>query len=300
MHGPELLELAEDWDLSLAAENKSPATRTTYGTAVRQLAEYLAGHGHPTTVDAITSNHVAAYIAHLLDNRSASTAKTRFGGLQVFFRWAEAEGEIELSPMVRMRPPKVAAQPTPVLSEDALRAVLAAVGGKTYDDRRDRALILVMLQGGTRVAELCGMRLDDLDPRAASAGITVLGKGGSRRYVPLRPNAALAVRRYIRARARHPHAASDALWLGKVGPLTPAGVRQILERIGDRAGVPGLHPHQLRHTWAHLNRANGMSEGELMHLGGWRDRRMLDRYGASVAAERAAQAARRMTWGDDL
>lgn len=61
-----------------------------------------------------------------------------------------------------------------------------------------------------------------------------------------------------------------------------------------RSSQAGLrvHPHQLRHTWALSMLVPGHSEGDVMQLGGWRDRSMLSRYGASAAAERARAADR--------
>jgi integrase/recombinase XerC len=72
----------------------------------------------------------------------------------------------------------------------------------------------------------------------------------------------------------------------------------MLKRRPAEAGVEGLHPHMVRHSWAHAFRAAGGSEGDLMLLGGWRSRAMLDRYGKSAAADRAAEAYRRLSLGD--
>jgi integrase len=60
----------------------------------------------------------------------------------------------------------------------------------------------------------------------------------------------------------------------------------MLKRRGADAGITDLHPHAFRHTWAHAFRAAGGNEGDLMLLGGWRSRAMLDRYGKAAAADR--------------
>jgi hypothetical protein len=71
------------------------------------------------------------------------------------------------------------------------------------------------------------------------------------------------------------------------------GLVRMLERRGREAGLPRLHPHQFRHTFAHQWLAEGGGETDLMRLAGWKSRAMLQRYGAS-AAERVV--IRRVAW----
>ena len=68
----------------------------------------------------------------------------------------------------------------------------------------------------------------------------------------------------------------------------------MLRRRGQDAGLPGLYPHQLRHTFAHEWLAQGGSETDLMRLAGWKSRVMLQRYGASATDARARDAHRRL------
>jgi hypothetical protein len=122
------------------------------------------------------------------------------------------------------------------------------------------------------------------------------------RVVSLGVKAARALDRYLPERRRHPYVDTLRLWLGSRGrPTIDAdGVKAMLKRRAADAGIADLHPHAFRHTWAHAFRAAGGNEGDLMLLGGWRSRAMLDRYGKAAAADRAADAYRRLSLGDRI
>ncbi|HVA03670.1 MAG TPA: tyrosine-type recombinase/integrase [Acidimicrobiales bacterium] len=294
----DLATLLPDWLRSLRAENKAPNTLQGYEQSATQLLEFLRESGMPTNVAHITREHVETFVEQLLATRKPATAANRYRALQRLFAYLVEEGEIVTSPMAKMHPPKVPVPETPVLSDDELRALFGACEGTRLEDRRDMAMFRLLADTGCRSNELTSLKVEDLDRDAQV--IYVVGKGSKPRAVPYGARTAQSIDRYMRLRGRHRLAASPFVWIGLRGKVTNEGLRIFLANRSKKAGIGRVHPHMLRHCFAHRWLSRGGNEGDLMRLAGWKSREMLNRYGASAADERARDAYRRMGLGDEL
>lgn len=274
----------------------SERTITIYLQSVRFFGDWLDAQDLPRTLESLTKDNIASWLGDLAETKAKGTVRTRYRGMRRFVRWLVDEEEITQDPMSGIKAPDPTSRAVPVLTVDDVTKLLKACTGSSFNARRDEAMVRVLLDCGVRIAELAGITTDDVN--FDHEVIHVTGKGRKPRAVPFGPKTSRALDRYIRIRRKHKHQHLPGLWLSQRGSYSVDGVDNLLRSIATRAGVKSLHAHRFRHSLAHEWLDSGGQERDLMRIMGWTSTAMLDRYGASVADQRARRAHKRMGLGD--
>ncbi|MFM9637655.1 tyrosine-type recombinase/integrase [Streptomyces turgidiscabies] len=307
--------MVASWVRSLRARNASDNTIRIYLNASTKFRDFLLNDYEPADenardapeeLDEIHREHIEAYVTATMRRTSPANAHNHYRSLKTMFTWLVDEEELDKHPMRSMKPPALPEVQVPVIPDDHLKKLFNTVKGKTYAQRRDAALLLLFLDTGVRLSECTDRKVGDLDLDLKV--LRVLGKKSKWRTVPFGNTTAQALDRYLRAAAKHKgRPLEDDMWLWWGADrrhvyhrFTISGVGQMLKDRCAEAGIPPLHPHQFRHTFAHKWKLDGGSDDDLMRITGWSSREMISRYGASAGAERARIAHARHSPVDGL
>jgi hypothetical protein len=140
----------------------------------------------------LTRADIDGFVADQLTRHRPTTAAVRFRSLQQFYRWAVEEELLPTSPMTGLRPPSIPDAPVPILDERSIKALLAAMNGRGFDDRCDTAIVRLFLDTGMRVSEMAGLSVADID---LGMDAVVLGKGRRPRACPFGEKTGQAIER---------------------------------------------------------------------------------------------------------
>jgi len=161
--GPFEAEVGSFW-LHLAAEGKAGRTLDTYTKAVRWFAAaHLVQETDKTRWERVGRQDLQRWTVRLLGEYSAAYAGNQFRAVRRFLRWLAVE-EDRPDPVSGLRAPKLAPGPVPVFSSEELSALRQSSQGRSFEARRDAAIIEVLLAAGIRLSELAGIRYDPGDP----------------------------------------------------------------------------------------------------------------------------------------
>ncbi len=218
-----------------AEKGASAHTLRAYALDLRSLEEAVS----PRSVESASTTDLRRWLA--AGSRAPASIARRMSSARSFFKWARREGIVENAPTDRLRSPRVKLPLPRVLEVDeATRVVEAEVGA------RDRALLELAYGAGLRVSELVALDIDDVDVEGGTVHVRH-GKGNKARIVPVGKEALSAVGALVSER----DCDNGPLFLNGRGRRL--GVRcawDVVRAAADGVGVPDVHPHALRHSFA--------------------------------------------------
>lgn len=238
----------------------SSHTAAAYRRDLRRYADYLAAAG-VADLGAATAGDVARYVEVLATGADGGTALAAssvgraLAAVRGLHRFALLEGMAADDPAATVTPPHTTRRLPKAISIAQVEALLAAASvGEGAAQLRDRALLELLYSTGARISEAVSLAVDDVDLDAEIPIVHVTGKGRRTRLVPVGSHARRALGAYL-AQARPALAAKGRsgplLFLGLRGaPLSRQSAWAILRQAAERAGLEGVSPHTLRHSFA--------------------------------------------------
>lgn len=210
--------------------------------------------------------------------------------IRTYFDWLTSEEIIAANPLKEIKAPTSKRARVAPLSIEEVQALLAAIP-QGLNRARNEAILYLLLDSGVRVAELCSLKVGDMDLARRTA--VVVGKGNKEREIYFGPDTARVIKRYL---AKWPREASQKLFYSERptdddAGISTSGVQRMLQSLAKFAGISGkrVSPHTFRHTFAtEFIRAGGSPKALQMILG-HNDMTMTYRYVTLADADAAQQ-----------
>jgi integrase/recombinase XerC len=249
----------ENWLGYLHGERRMAAkTIDAYRRDVCQLLAFLAGHfdGAPSLkqLGALKPADMRAFMAARRSHGIGSRSLMRtLAGTRAFARFLERNGKGSLGALAAVRAPKIGKNLPRPLSVAAARRMAdpdlpAGDGHAPWVHARDAAVLALLYGSGLRISEALGLRRGDFGTRDT---LTVTGKGGKQRMVPMLPQVAKLIADYL-ALCPYDPPEDGPLFVGaRGGPLAPRLIQIAMARLRGALGLPDTAtPHALRHSFA--------------------------------------------------
>lgn len=267
------------------------------------LAEFL--ETDPPLED-ITSQQIRRFLKWVRQEKDLSpkTAALAHTAISSLWKWAEDELEIE-NAVTGIKRPKFHQKPIDIFTQEQIKAILRSAEFITYERRgkvitakrptalRNAAVILTLLDGGLRATELCDLLVSDYDEDIGRLSIRH-GKGDKARFIYVGKRCQRAIMRYMLSR-KDPKPSDPLFAAGDFedSRIDRKNLLKMVRRMGNDAGIKGVHPHRFRHTMAVTFLRNGGRIEQLRLLLGHGDLRTVLHYArlAEVDLETAMASA---------
>ena len=234
----------------LARGEASPKTLASYRFDLSLFARWFEQtQGEPLSPAAVTPTDIREYKSHLMnvEQRRPATVNRRLAALRKFFTWAKASRLVEELPTDSVKGVTSSPRAPRSLEKREVDKLIRAV--ERHGNKRDLALVLTLRHTGIRVSELCSLTLSDIELSERKGSVIVRsGKGSKYRVLPLNVDVRRAIADYLQVR---PTVSTDALFVGQRGDgLKPHAVLSQIAKYARLAGLEGVTPHTLRHSFA--------------------------------------------------
>ncbi|MFZ1686044.1 MAG: tyrosine-type recombinase/integrase [Flavobacteriales bacterium] len=235
-------------------QRSSPHTVLAYQRDLEQLAVFLKekkGKADPELAD---ERVVRAWMMSLMEGgASPRTVNRKLSSVRTFFRFARRSGHAAADPTALLEPPKTPKRLPEFIEERGMQLLFTGdEAALSYKGLTDRTVLELLYGTGMRLAELLGLKPDDVDLTART--LRVLGKRNKERIIPMSDRLTTALRSYLEARRsiRTDEALDVPLLLDGSGkPLARRTVQRTVERYLSRVTTQRKRsPHVLRHTFA--------------------------------------------------
>lgn len=259
-----LLKAIDGYIIDCRTRNLSRKTILWYEQKLKYLARWLDEEEDIQQLNNVTIAHLRTFVLDLqvaqigrttvnkdgdMTEISSLTVKGYVQVIKGFFTWCFNEELIEKSPAVRLQMPSVPDYLIPVFTPDHIKLILDSCDTTKTLGYRDYTIMLVLLEAGIRISELCNLRVQDVH----TDYIRVVGKGKKEREIGISAPVSKYLWKYINLH-RKPHDENEQrVFMNRYSvPISPTGVDQILDDIKDRTGIIGVRvsAHTFRHTFA--------------------------------------------------
>jgi site-specific recombinase XerD len=301
-----LYQLRKSFEVYNQTTGKSPKTIHWYNQKLELFERFL---GEEPCLADFHIGSVRAFIADLQNRQvrhqrnpylkeqigplSSSYISGFARGLRAFSTWLYEEGYTETNILKPLKPPRIQRKVVHVLSDDEVARLLARFDQNDSFGCRDYAIVWTLLDTGLRASELCGLTVENA--HIEQGYLKVLGKGNKERLVPVGAKTRTVLLRWRDAfRPNFVSAELPTLFVSSSGgALTPAGLHLIIKRAGRAVGIPRLHSHLLRHTFATTYLVKEVGDPlRLQQILGHTSLEMVRHYVALASVESSLQHAR--------
>ncbi|MDB2518347.1 tyrosine recombinase XerC [Gammaproteobacteria bacterium] len=236
-------------------KNLSKNTTSSYKRDLRKLSIFLDSISIKN-YDEIDDSVCTSWLGNLysLEN-TPKTIQRHLSSAKGFFKFLKKNSIINSSPFELVKAPKSPSYLPEVLSPEDVSQLLNFKPSDALEIR-DLAIVELMYSSGLRVSETANINLDDFEEEMSF--LRVLGKGAKTRLVPIGRYAKNAIDNWVYERIKYSED-SNALFINLKGSrLSVRSIQLRLKRLAVKQGLPPIHPHMLRHSFAtHMLESSG-------------------------------------------